>query len=80
MAPCFTAPIRTGAATGLFSLREAPEVLTYSVLTLTGGALTSAVLEEMVTEATKARAATSARSPSPPASPSPHRSLSSSTP
>lgn len=51
MALSFTVPILTGAAIGFFALRDAPEVLTYSVLALTGGALTSVVIEEMVTEA-----------------------------
>ncbi len=51
MALSFTAPIVLGAAIGFFALRAAPEVLTLSVLALTGGALTSVVVEEMVTEA-----------------------------
>lgn len=51
MALSFTAPILLGASLGYFALQEAPEVLTFSVLALTGGALTSVVVEEMVTEA-----------------------------
>lgn len=51
MALSFTIPILLGAAIGFFALREAPEILTLSVLALTGGALTSVVIEEMVTEA-----------------------------
>ncbi len=76
MALCFTAPILTGAAIGFFSLREALEVLTYSVLALTGGALTSVVLEEMVTEAHKGESSHLGPIALTPASPSPHRSLS----
>jgi ZIP family zinc transporter len=51
MALSFTIPILLGAAIGFFALREAPEILTLSVLALTGGALTSVVIEEMITEA-----------------------------
>ena len=51
MALSFTAPILIGATLGYFALRDAPEVLTLSVLALTGGALTSVVVEEMMTEA-----------------------------
>ena len=51
MALSFTIPILLGATIGFFALREAPEILTLSVLALTGGALTSVVVEEMVTEA-----------------------------
>ncbi|SDQ03141.1 MULTISPECIES: ZIP family metal transporter [Micrococcaceae] len=51
MALGFTVPILLGAAIGYFALREAPEILTLSVLALTGGALTSVVVEEMITEA-----------------------------
>lgn len=51
MALSFTAPILIGAALGFFALRDASEMLTLSVLALTGGALTSVVVEEMVTEA-----------------------------
>lgn len=51
MALSFTATILIGASLGYFALREAPEVLTLSVLALTGGALTSVVVEEMITEA-----------------------------
>lgn len=51
MALGFTVPILVGAALGYFALRAAPDVLTLSVLALTGGALTSVVVEEMITEA-----------------------------
>lgn len=51
MALGFTAPILLGATLGYFALQDAPEVLTLSVLALTGGALTSVVVEEMLTEA-----------------------------
>ena len=51
MALSFTAPILLGAALGYFALRQAPEILTLSVLAVTGGALTSVVVEEMLTEA-----------------------------
>lgn len=51
MALSFTLPILLGATIGFFALRDAPEVLTLSVLALTGGALTSVVVEEMIGEA-----------------------------
>ena len=51
MALAFTIPILIGATLGYFALRDAPEILTLSVLALTGGALTSVVVEEMMTEA-----------------------------
>ncbi len=51
MALSFTLPIVLGATLGYFALRTAPDVLTLSVLALTGGALTSVVVEKMVTEA-----------------------------
>ncbi|WP_219420345.1 ZIP family metal transporter [Pseudonocardia nigra] len=51
MAASFTLPILVGATLGYFTLRNAPEVITLSVLALTGGALTSVVVEEMVSEA-----------------------------
>ncbi|GEO96386.1 ZIP family metal transporter [Kocuria turfanensis] len=47
----FALPILIGAALGYFALRQAPEILTLSVLALTGGALTSVVVEEILTEA-----------------------------
>lgn len=47
----FTIPILLGATLGYFALREAPEIITLSVLAVTGGALTAVVIEEMVTEA-----------------------------
>ncbi|WP_299169860.1 ZIP family metal transporter [uncultured Arthrobacter sp.] len=51
MALSFTLPILLGAAIGYFALRDAPEIITLSVLALTGGALTSVVVEEMIEEA-----------------------------
>lgn len=47
----FVLPIFAGAALGYLALRQAPEIVTLSVLALTGGVLTSVVVEEMVTEA-----------------------------
>lgn len=51
LAASFTLPIVIGATIGYVALRDAPEVITISVLGLTGGALTSVVVEEMVAEA-----------------------------
>lgn len=51
MALSFTVPIVVGATIGYFALRSAPELLTLSVLAVTGGALTSVVVEEMISEA-----------------------------
>ncbi|MGQ1797049.1 ZIP family metal transporter [Kocuria oceani] len=51
MALGFAAPILVGASLGYFALRQAPELFTLSVLAMTGGALTSVVVEEMLTEA-----------------------------
>jgi ZIP family zinc transporter len=51
LSAAFAIPILLGAALGYLALREAPEVLTLSVLALTGGALTAVVVEEMVSEA-----------------------------
>lgn len=51
MALSFAIPIALGATLGYFALREAPEVLTLSVLAVTGGVLTSVVVEEMLSEA-----------------------------
>ncbi|RPF28023.1 ZIP family metal transporter [Georgenia muralis] len=50
-AVAFTIPIMLGATIGYFALRGAPEIVTLSVLALTGGALTAVVVEEMLTEA-----------------------------
>ena len=47
----FAIPILVGAALGYLALRQAPEVVTLSVLALTGGALSAVVVEEMVSEA-----------------------------
>ena len=51
MAAAFAIPIVLGAALGFLALRRAPEVVTLSVLALTGGALSAVVVEEMVSEA-----------------------------
>ena len=51
MSLSFAIPIVVGATLGYFALRNAPDLLTLSVLTVTGGALTSVVVEEMLTEA-----------------------------
>ncbi|MDX2377598.1 ZIP family metal transporter [Microbacterium sp. LRZ72] len=51
MSLSFALPILLGATLGYFALRNAPEVITLSVLALTGGVLTSVVVEEMITEA-----------------------------
>ncbi|MCB2178013.1 MAG: ZIP family metal transporter [Actinomycetales bacterium] len=51
LAASFTIPIMLGATLGYFALRDAPEIVTLSVLALTGGALTAVVVEEMVSEA-----------------------------
>lgn len=44
----FAIPVLVGATLGYFALRRAPEVATLSVLALTGGALATVVVEEMV--------------------------------
>ena len=51
MSAGFALPILLGAALGFLALRRAPEVVTLSVLALTGGALSAVVVEEMITEA-----------------------------
>ena len=51
MAAAFAVPIFLGATLGFFALRQAPEIVTLSVLALTGGALTAVVVEEMIGEA-----------------------------
>ena len=51
MAAGFTIPILVGATLGYVGLRAAPELVTVSVLAVTGGALISVVVEEMVTQA-----------------------------
>lgn len=51
LAAAFAIPIFIGATLGYFALRAAPETLTLSVLAMTGGALTSVVIEEIVPEA-----------------------------
>lgn len=51
MSLSFAIPIAVGASLGYFALRDAPDLLTLSVLAVTGGALTSVVVEEMLTEA-----------------------------
>ena len=47
----FAVPVLAGAALGHLALRDAPDLVTLSVLALTAGALTSVVVEEMVSEA-----------------------------
>jgi ZIP family zinc transporter len=47
----FAVPVLAGATLGFWALRGAPEVVTLSVLALTGGALATVVVEEMVPEA-----------------------------
>lgn len=54
LALSFSVPILVGATLGYFALRTAPDLVTLSVLALTGGALTSMVVEEMMTEAHEA--------------------------
>ena len=51
MAAGFAVPILAGAALGFLALRQAPEIVTLSVLALTGGALVAVVVEEMISEA-----------------------------
>ncbi len=51
LSAAFVVPILLGATVGFFALRDAPELITVSVLALTGGALTAVVTEEMVSEA-----------------------------
>ncbi len=50
MAAGFAIPIVLGAALDFLALRGAPEVVTLSVLALTGGELSAVVVEEMVSE------------------------------
>lgn len=51
LAAGFAVPILLGATIGFLGLRHAPQVVSLSVLALTGGALTAVVVEEMVSEA-----------------------------
>ena len=51
MSAGFSIPVLAGAALGYLALRRAPEVVTLSVLAMTGGALVAVVVEEMITEA-----------------------------
>ena len=51
LAAGFALPILLGAALGFLALRQAPEIVTLSVLALTGGALVAVVVEEMIGEA-----------------------------
>jgi ZIP family zinc transporter len=51
LAAGFALPVLIGATLGYFPLRSAPELVTFSVLALTGGALLTIVIEEMVPEA-----------------------------
>ncbi|MDN5747089.1 MAG: ZIP family metal transporter [Pseudonocardia sp.] len=50
-AASFAVPILIGAALGYFALRDAPDLVTFSVLAFTGGALLSVALEEMLPQA-----------------------------
>ena len=50
MAAGFAVPILLGAALGFLGLRDAPKVVTLSVLAMTAGALVAVVVEEMVGE------------------------------
>lgn len=51
LAAAFAVPVLAGATLGWFALRSASELVTLSVLALTGGALLTVVVEEMVPEA-----------------------------
>ena len=51
LAAGFALPVLAGATLGYFALRDAPDLVTLSVLALTGGALVTVVVEEMVPEA-----------------------------
>ena len=51
LAAAFAIPIFLGATLGYFARRDAPEIVTLSVLALTGGAPTAVVIDEMVSEA-----------------------------
>lgn len=51
LAAMFAIPVFVGATLGYFALRDAPNLVTVTVLAMTGGALTSVVVEEMLTEA-----------------------------
>ncbi len=51
LAAAFAVPVLAGATVGWFALRSASELVTLSVLALTGGALLTVVIEEMVPEA-----------------------------
>lgn len=51
MAGSFAVPVMLGATIGYLALRQAPHIVTLSVLAVTGGVLTSVVIEEMVTQA-----------------------------
>lgn len=51
MAASFAVPVLVGATIGYLALRQAPHIITLSVLAVTGGVLTSVVVEEMVTQA-----------------------------
>ncbi len=51
LAAGFAVRILLGAAVGYLALQEAPQLLTRTVLAMTGGALAAVVVEEMVSEA-----------------------------
>lgn len=51
LAASFAIPVLAGGTIGYLALRTAPDLVTLSVLALTGGALITVVVEEMVPEA-----------------------------
>ncbi len=51
MAASFAVPVLLGATLGYLALRQAPDIVTLSVLAATGGVLMSVVVEEVVTQA-----------------------------
>ena len=51
MAASFAVPVLLGATIGYLALRQAPEIVTLSVLAATGGGLMSVIIEEVVTQA-----------------------------
>jgi len=55
LAAGFAVPILLGATLGFLALRDAAGIITLSVLTPTGGALTAVVVEEINGEAPESR-------------------------
>lgn len=51
LAASFVIPTLLGAALGYLALRDAPQLITVSILAFTGGVLISVVVEEMLSEA-----------------------------